>query len=78
MEERIKMILAEIKNDEALAETLTSSSSITDDVGLDSLQMINFMLKIQDEFGVEIDFEDFDFSHLNSIKTFCDFIGKGN
>ena len=52
MEEKIKVLLGEIKNDPSMVEKLSSSSSIVDDVGLDSLQMINFILRVEDDFGV--------------------------
>lgn len=76
MKEKITAILAEIKNDPSLVERITGSTSITNDIGLDSLQMINFILRIEDEFGIEIDFEAFDFSHLKSLDAFCDFLSK--
>lgn len=76
MKEQIKQILGELKNDLSLSEKLSDSASIIDDVGLDSLQMINFFLKIEDEFEIEIEFDAFEFDYLNSISTFCSFIEK--
>lgn len=76
MRERVKQILGELKNDLSFSGKLSDSSSIIDDVGLDSLQMINFFLKIEDEFDVEIEFDAFDFAYLSSIGAFCSFIEK--
>ena len=76
MKEKIKQILGELKNDASFSEKFNDSSSIIDDLGLDSLQMINFFLKLEDELDLEIEFDAFDFAYLNSIETFCSFLEK--
>jgi len=74
MENKIITLLSEIKEDKELDKKVSASSDIVHDVGLDSLQMINFFLKIETDFGIEIDFENFDFSYLSSIKNLCKFL----
>ncbi|MGG4146466.1 phosphopantetheine-binding protein [Paenibacillus algorifonticola] len=74
MQTQIITIISEVKNEPELAATLTGASDMLSDVGLDSLQLINFILRIEDEFEIEIDFDQFDMEHLQSIDIFCDFI----
>lgn len=74
MNEQIIAIISEIKGDASLAATLNERSDLMVDAGLDSLQLINFILRIEDEFGVEIDFESFDLEHLRSVDRFVQFI----
>ncbi|WP_442955774.1 acyl carrier protein [Paenibacillus sp. y28] len=74
IQQKVIDIISEIKNEPELAGTLNASSDLLNDGGLDSLQLINFILRVEDEFGIEIDFEQFDMEHLNSIDTFCTFI----
>lgn len=74
MEKKIISIISEIKKDNSFMDKLNETSSIIDEVGFDSLQMINFILRIEDEFGIEIDFEEFDMENLKSIKDFSNFI----
>lgn len=74
MEEKIIQIIAEVKGDNGLLNNTSNDTAILDDIGLDSLQMINFMLRIEDEFGVEINFDEFDISKLNTISTFSCYI----
>jgi acyl carrier protein len=76
MEEKIIDLIIEAKGDTSLKDSLTNNSNIIEDVGLDSLQMINLMLRIEDEFGVEIDFDEFDFTHLNSINAFSKYLSN--
>ncbi|WP_341282923.1 phosphopantetheine-binding protein [Paenibacillus sp. FSL H8-0537] len=74
MQTQIITIISEIKNEPDLAATLTGASDMVNDAGLDSLQLINFILRIEDEFEIEIDFDQFDLKHLQSIDIFCNFI----
>ncbi|WP_419874912.1 acyl carrier protein [Candidatus Pristimantibacillus sp. PTI5] len=74
MFEMIKEIVSKIKEDESIKETLTPSSDLINDIGLDSLQMINFILEVEDRFNVEIVYEDLDYSYLLSIENFMEFL----
>ncbi|TVX93856.1 phosphopantetheine-binding protein [Paenibacillus agilis] len=74
MNDKIIAILSEVKEDPALLQTLQPTSDIVNDAGLDSLQMINFMLAIEDEFDIQIDFDTFDYDHLSSIEIFSAFL----
>jgi acyl carrier protein len=74
MEEKIIQILAEIKNDKDIVTRASKETSIIDDIGLDSLQMINFLLRIEDEFAIEFDFEQFNLSNLSSIQGLSHYI----
>ncbi|MDT3426274.1 acyl carrier protein [Paenibacillus forsythiae] len=74
MFESIKEIIIKVKEDEDLRSTLTPESDLINEVGLDSLQMINFILEVEDRFGVEIVYEDLDYDSLLSIERFIDFL----
>lgn len=76
MEKKVKEIIGEIKDKSYLAQTLSNETDIINDVGLDSLQMINFILRIEEEFDLEFDYDNFSYDHLSSIKTFCQFISE--
>ncbi|MCG8499565.1 MAG: acyl carrier protein [Firmicutes bacterium] len=74
MEEKIIKLISEVKEDESLVSAIYKDTNIIDDIGLDSLQMINFMLRIEEETGVEIDFDIFDFSNLSSVQIFAEYL----
>lgn len=73
---KIKNILVIVKEDESLLGSLTLESDLINEVGLDSLQMINFILLVEEAFGVEIDYEDLDYKYLLSIEAFIGFLRK--
>lgn len=72
--EKIINILKEVKENPDLSKNYNENSSIIDDVGLDSLEMINFVLRIEEEFNMDIDFNEFDFSYFDKVESFADFI----
>lgn len=76
MKERLIKIICEIKGVNSFELNINENSSIIEDIGIDSLQMINLILKVEEEFGIEIDFDDFDYTYLSSVSAFCDFISS--
>ncbi len=68
----IKLILEKIKGVPGLAAQLADSADIIEDIGLDSLQMMEFMLEVESQLHLEIDFEKLDFSYLKSIEKFSE------
>jgi len=75
VEQMIQMI-SDVKEDPACLTKLGPDSDIIHDAGLDSIQLIHFILRIEDEYDVEIDFEEFDMDHLGSIAGFCNFVNQ--
>ncbi|MFC6650780.1 acyl carrier protein [Paenibacillus tritici] len=74
MFETITEIVIKVKEDESFRSSLTPKSDLINEVGLDSLQMINFILEVEDHFGVEIVYEDLDYSYLLSVERFINFL----
>jgi acyl carrier protein len=71
---RIKLLLADVVGDASQAERVQDDANLIQDVGLDSIQMINFILMIEDEFGFEVDFVDFNCSRFERFDLFCEFV----
>ncbi|RRJ66992.1 acyl carrier protein [Paenibacillus oralis] len=76
MQKKIIAIIAEVKEDPELICSLNGSSDLMLDAALDSLQIINFILRVEDEFNVEIDFDTFEQEHLKSVETFSNYIAE--
>jgi acyl carrier protein len=65
----LKQVLADLRVDPALAHALADDASVLTDVGLDSLELLRFMLEIESRLAVEIDFERLDYCHLDSLAS---------
>jgi acyl carrier protein len=74
MKDQIKNILGIVKEDPELPNKIPDHANIINDVGLDSLQLLNFLLLIEEKMAVEINFEKLDAKYLSSISIFCEFI----
>ena len=72
---KLKELLAEVVGDDTLSGKIHDGSDIINEIGLDSIQMINFILMIEDEFGIEIDFENFDYANFERFDSLCRFVG---
>jgi acyl carrier protein len=69
--DELNEIISELKGD--LVE-LSMDSNLIDDFVLDSLQMINFILQIEDRFNIEIDFDKLDFKMFQKCSDLIFFI----
>jgi acyl carrier protein len=70
VKERLKEMIVEITENESLRGTMRDATDLINGVGLDSIQMVNFILMIEDEFSLEIDLESFNIDILKSIADF--------
>lgn len=70
----LKQILARIKADPSLDRSLPDTADLVDDVGLDSIEMLQFMLEIEAALTIQIDFDKLEFSYLRSIKDLAAFL----
>jgi len=71
---QLKTILGTVTEDPSAAQELSDDANIITDVALDSVQMIEFMLEIEENFAIEINFDEIDFSHFTSIKILAEYL----
>ncbi|MFJ5304231.1 acyl carrier protein [Streptomyces sp. NPDC088350] len=73
VQERVKAVLGGILGQDLVAD-ITDDTGIVNELGLDSIQMITFLLRIEDEFDLELDFESLELVQLDSVRQFCAFV----
>ncbi len=71
---KLKRVLARIKSKPQWAEQLADDADIANDLELDSIEMLQFMLEVESSLELTIDFEKLDYSHLGSIERFARFL----
>ncbi len=62
----LKDVLASLRGDPDLKK-LPDHASVISDVGLDSLELLQFMLEIEANLAIEVDFERLSFDDLESL-----------
>lgn len=60
--------------DEADYKKLEGNFNIIQDLGFDSLKVINFILAIEEKLEIEIDFEEFEFEYLESFNKLVGYL----
>lgn len=68
MIQEIKEVLERVRGRPGLATSLSDTADIISEVGLDSLEMVDFMLHLEERLGMEIQFDQLEFDSLRSIK----------
>jgi acyl carrier protein len=69
----LKDVLADLRGDPGL-KNLPDNASVLGDVGLDSLDLLQFMLEIEARLAVEVDFERLSFEQLESLTDLASFL----
>lgn len=70
--EKITEILAEQLD--ADKESMTPDTKIADDLGADSLDLVDLLMSVEDEFGIEIPDEDVE--NIQTIGDIVDYINE--
>ena len=74
MLDKIKSMLAEQLN--IAEDKITPSSKIIDDLGADSLDVVEMLMKLEDDFGVSV--SDDEALELKTVQDIIDIIEKHN
>ncbi len=69
----LKDVLASLRGDPDLKK-LPDHASVISDVGLDSLELLQFMLEIEANLAIEVDFERLSFDDLESLTDLAAFV----
>jgi acyl carrier protein len=70
----IRTVLASVLDNGLTADDISVHADMVIEYGIDSLQMINFLLSIEDTFDVELDYENLELDHLRSVREFTAFV----
>jgi acyl carrier protein len=70
IELRVAAVLAEVLGFGDADEPIGSDTDLIDELGLDSLQAITFLLRIEDEFDIELDYDGLVLDQLRSVRVF--------
>ncbi len=76
MKEKLASILTEILDDTITPEDIQEETNLTTDLGMTSLNMMYFILEIENVFGVEVDLEEVDLETFFVYKTVKAYIEK--
>lgn len=70
----IKSIVAKLKRDPSLENALGDNTDLISDLNFDSLEVLQFMLEVEEQLNIQIDFEKLEFSALEDIQILAGFL----
>jgi acyl carrier protein len=71
---KIRFALATVLDNGMSAHDISVDADIIIDYGIDSLQMISFLLNIEDTFDLVLDYDNLELDNLRSVREFTDFV----
>lgn len=74
MLEKIKTLIIQVTEDESAADNLDSETDLITDTAIDSLQFVNLILALEDEYDLEIDFDNLDIEEISIVGKLIDYI----
>ena len=69
-------VLGEIKKDPSLVRRITPATDLLADVGLDSLELTELMLRLEEELGADLDVSQFDLRYLRRTQELVEFLSR--
>jgi acyl carrier protein len=63
-----------IKDDSRWTSELGMGTDLVNEVGLTSLEMVQFLLKLEEEYGIQEGLDGLDFSHMTSMERLHGFL----
>lgn len=72
--EKIAKVLSNILNKDSSQFELTDNTDLMDDLGLNSLDFLQFILQLENEFDIEIDIEKLEIQYFKKLSLLKSFI----
>lgn len=72
----IKSVLVNIKALSQSPGDIPDDTSLTEDIELDLIELLNFMLEIEAQLAIRIDFDQMEYSTLGSLKLLAAFLDR--
>lgn len=72
MTENIKNLIAEVKGVPPF--DIEEDSDLLNEIGLNSLEVVSLMFRIEEEFEIELNFDSFNYEHLTSLSGLVNYL----
>lgn len=71
---KVAAAIATVEQNPAIAADITYSTDLINEIGLDSLKMTDFILSLEDDFGISIDFDKVEYETFTRVDRLIDFL----
>ncbi|QUQ68557.1 acyl carrier protein [Kutzneria sp. CA-103260] len=74
VEDKVREVLVGVLSNGMTPDEVGRDVDLVEEYGLDSLQMISFLLGIEDTFDLELDYENLELDDLRSVAQFASYV----
>lgn len=74
MRDKIAIILSDLLSTEITTASLHDNTDLINEVGLNSLDLLEFIVKLEEALSIEIDIESLDLTYFNRFGALIDFL----
>ncbi len=74
VEDKVREVLVGVLSNGMTPDEVAIDADLVEEYGLDSLQLISFLLGIEDTFDLELDYENLELDHLRSVAQFASYV----
>lgn len=71
-----KMVINSILTEKRFSETIAEDMKLSEDLGFDSLSLVELIVDLEDRFDIEIDESDLDPGHLKTVGQIYTLVDK--
>lgn len=75
-EDRLKRMIVDRLFLPMAPEEIEDDKSLIDDYGVDSVSLLELVVGLEEEFGIQVGDEEFDVAHFESVSALADFLRK--
>ena len=76
MKNKLINLISEVTNKNLHLKDISKNFDLINDFGIDSIQMINLLLKIEDDFDIRLDYNNLKYDDIRSINNLLLLIQK--
>ncbi len=76
VEDRLKTMIVERLFMKIEPDRIEESKSLIDEYGVDSVSLLELVVGIEEEFGIEVGDEDFSVANFETVSALADFVRK--
>lgn len=76
IKDRVKRCVSIVCRNDMDDSSISDDITLTDDLGFDSIMMIELIVELEDEFEIEIDEDDITLDEINDISSLIELVQK--
>jgi len=74
MDQQVALIIREVKRNSISESEILHAKDIPNEIGLDSLEIIEFLLELERTFDIRVNFDSFSLNEILTVSNICSYV----